>query len=214
MRNLQSDFVRGAAIGMLCAAAIAVVAIPILVWGREGAPEFFGAFAAAIVAAIAVVTGAYYQASLTRQRDEEIRRQEQYAQAVDLCFWLDHAVSELEFIADTLAGISRHLEKEGASSLEWTQQRYREVVSAEFMNELPARAKSASRLPLPMAEPVAKALYKTFMRVERLHWRRGIPDGQIVTAIHIAEHEKVVRTEGERLRSAQQILSEFSRTAP
>lgn len=214
MRLNKADVVRGAAIGLLCAAAIVVVAVPYLVLGSQHAPEFFGSFVAALVAAIAVIIAAYYQSTLTRQRDEEQHRREQYATAVDLCCWLDHAASELEFIADTLAGMSRRLIEDGASDLDWTQQQYREVVSAEFMCELPARAKCAALLPWSVAEPVARAIYKTFMRVERLHWRRGIPDNQTVTASHVAEHEQIVRTEAARLRAAQQALSEYTLSAP
>lgn len=210
---MKAYFVQGAAIGLLCAAAIVVIAVPFLVLGSQRAPEFFGAFVAALVAAVAVIIAAYYQATLTRQRDEELRRREQYAQAVDLCCWLDHAMSELEFIAGTLVGISQRLSNEGATSLDWNQQRYREVVSADFMRELPARAKSAAQLPWSVAEPVAKSLYQTFMRVERLHWRQGIPDTQAITTAHLAGHEKIVRVEVERIRAAQQLLSDYARTA-
>jgi hypothetical protein len=207
MRIRQSEFVRGAATGLFCAIGIALVLIPVLVWGRERAPEFFGAFVAAIVAAIAVVLGAFYQASLTRQRDDEIRKQEQHANAVDLVCWLDHAVSEMEFIADLLAKMSEHLEREGKTNLDWTANRYRAVVTAEFMNEIYARAKSAARLPSPVAEAVSRSLYQSFMRVERLHWQRGIPDTFVADIAHITKHEKLVRTEADRLREAQELLS-------
>lgn len=214
MRFCRGDILRGAVLGLVCTAAAAIIAIPLLVWDSERAPEFFGAFTAAIVAAVAVILGAFYQHDLTRQRDEERRRRKQYVQAIDLCFWLDHAASELEFIADTLVEMSHHLKETGAFSLDWTQQHYREVVSAEFMNELPARAKSAAQLPWSVAEPVAKSLYQTFMHVERLHWRRGISDAQTITAAHIAAHAQIVRAEAARLRSAQQLLSEHTRATP
>jgi len=209
----RGDVVRGGAIGLVCAAAGAVVAIPFLVWGSGKAPEFFGAFTAAIVAAVAVVLGAYYQAALTRQRDDNIRRYEQHAQAVDLCCWLDHAVSEMEFIANLLTTMGQHLEQEGKASLDWTVERYRDVVTAEFMNEMYARAKDAAHLPFSIAEAVSRSLYQSFMRVERLHWQRGVPSTFVVNSAFIAEHEQIVRKEAERLREAQALLSSYIRAA-
>jgi hypothetical protein len=119
----------------------------------------------------------------------------------------------MEFIADTLAGMCRHVEEEGKSTLHLTSDQYRDVITSEFMNELVSRAKAATQLPLPVAEPLANALYKTFMRVERLHWRRGISDTMTLTSAHVADHELVVRIEVERLRNAQMALKDYIQNA-
>jgi hypothetical protein len=197
---------RGAAIGGVCAAGTAVIAIPILLWGSERAPEFYGAFTAAIVAAVAVVLGAYYQAFLVRRRDDELRKHEQFAEATDLCYWLDHAAVEMDFIANVLLGIGQHLSQEGQSTLDWPPDRYSEVVTSQFMNDLLARARAASRLPKEIAGPVAQVLYRSFTAIDRVHRLRGVPDAFRATADHVAKHEELARFEADRLRAARRLL--------
>jgi hypothetical protein len=64
MKNIRSDIIRGAAIGLGISASGVVFIFPFLIWKSNQAPEYFGAFIAAIVAAVAVIVGAHYQAIL------------------------------------------------------------------------------------------------------------------------------------------------------
>lgn len=206
MRAIQNNLVLGAGIGFVCAAGAAMFVIPYLLWGHEHAPEFFGSFLAAIVAAVAVVLGAYYQAALTRKRDEQLRQQDQLADAVDLCHWLSHAATEMEFVADVLLGIGQHLSQERQTSLDWPLERYREVVSAQFMNELLGRAKTASRLPSNLAGPVSQVLYASFTVADRVYRLRGVPDQFRATADHIAKHEALARKMAGKLNACHEML--------
>ena len=80
----MNQFLRNLAAGAVWAGVGFAAAIPLLIWGSDKAPEFYGAFTAAIVAAIAVILGAYYQAELARRRDDAIAKQLQIAEATDL----------------------------------------------------------------------------------------------------------------------------------
>ena len=117
MRIGRNKPLRGFGTALVGAAVGAVILVPFLLWGSGRAPEFFGAFTAAIVAAIAVVLGAYYQADLTRQRDNELRRQAQIAEATDLCFWLEYAANEMDFIAEALKATQNSLVKKTKTAL-------------------------------------------------------------------------------------------------
>jgi hypothetical protein len=169
----QTDVVRGAAIGLSLAAGVGVVAIPLLVWGSEHSPDFFGAFAAAIVAAVAVVLGAYYQASLNRQRDDELRKRDQTAEIVEMYFWLGHAAREMEFIASVLSKMHSRLAENARYQLQMPVEQFREMISAHFMDELLLRAKAASKLPFDLASPLVHVLYGTFSEADRIYRLRG-----------------------------------------
>jgi hypothetical protein len=190
-------------------AIIIVIVVSILIWRSNQAPVFYGTITAAIVAASAVIAGAHYQATLTRRRDEELRRQEQFAEAVDLCHWLEHAVIEMDFISSVLLGIGDHLVNQSKPQLDWPLEQYREVVSAQFMNELPARAKMASRLPNDIARPVAHALYRTYSIVDRIHRLRGVPDSFRATADHVSRHQELAFFEVKHLRDAHDLVEKY-----
>lgn len=148
-------------------------AIAILSWGTAKAAEFYGAFTAAIVAAVAVILGAYYQAELTRQRDKEIRLEEQAASALDLLYWLEHAIAELNFIVQLLVEVGEDFRAGKLDDKELPIEQFREMVSANFMNELLVRAKETTRLPPSIAQPVTKILYRTFTTADRVYHLRG-----------------------------------------
>src|ERR1700729_108730 len=111
----MSPFVRSLAAGAVWAAVGLAAVVPFLLWGNDKAPQFYGAFMAAIVAAIAVVLGAYYQAELTRRRDDEIARRQEIAEATDLYLWLGHAVGEMNFIVQFMQEIHDRLTRGDAT---------------------------------------------------------------------------------------------------
>lgn len=169
----SSQLLRYLASGAVWAALGFAAVIPFLLWGSDKAPEFYGSFVAAIVAAVAVVLGAYYQAELSRRRDDEILKQTQIAQATDLFLWLEHAIGEMEFIARVLSGIRDSLANKGETSLDMPIEQYREVVSSQFMEELRDRAKTAARLSPALGIIVAPILCDTFLAIDRVYRFRG-----------------------------------------
>lgn len=205
----KSDAARGGMAGLAIAAGLSVIVIPVLVWKSDHAPEFFGAFAAAIVAAIAVMLGAFYQAELTRQRDEALRTKERLASAVDLCLWLNHCVFELEFVADFLEQSSSKMAAEEIDALLWPIERLRQILSAPFMNELTARAKSASQLPMPLAVEISAVLYRAASEADRVHNLRGVSDTFRPTMDWLNKHEQLVRARVESLREAYEHLRQY-----
>ncbi|HXC56734.1 MAG TPA: hypothetical protein VNU97_15660 [Rhizomicrobium sp.] len=148
-------------------------AIPFLIWGSNGAPEFYGAFTAAIVAAVAVVIGTQYQAELTRKRDDALRSEDRVAEAIDLCLWLEHAADELDFVAGILERAIERLALDGKSQIEMPLEQFRQVISPKFVDDLLIRAKMATRLPPGLAGQVARTLYKTFHVADRALLLRG-----------------------------------------
>lgn len=150
--------------GLAFAAVASVVVIPLLLWGSDRAPGYFGAFTAAIVAAIAVVLGAFYQADLVRRRDEDLRRRSQIAETIDLYFWLGHASREMEFVAGLLEKMHTQLIDGNIAQVRMPVEQFREMVSAHFMEELLSRAQVASRLPFDIASPVSHAFVRHILR--------------------------------------------------
>ena len=185
-------------------------AVPFLLWGNEKAPEFYGAFMAAIVAAIAVVLGAHYQAELTRRRDDEIAREERIAEAMDLYLWLEHAIGELEFIGKILNEFHSRLVEHGANNhLDLSLERYREVVSSKFMDELRDRAKAAAKLSPIIGILVAPALYDTFLAVDRVYRFRGASQDAKFDLKQIERHLVVTNARIAKLRDAQEAILIF-----
>lgn len=200
-----SELGRTIAAGAFWFVLAVVVALPFLTWGTDKAPQFYGAFTAAIVAAVAVIAGAYYQAKLTRDRDEAIRQQELLADAVELCYWLEHAADEMRFIADFLkkwVGQKRG----GDDSFQPSLEQLREVVTAPFMAELSARAKAATRLPAEVSDFVSATLYKTFATTDRIYFFRGIDKDFPLTADYLEKYLDVTRRCEEKLRAAHTLL--------
>ena len=203
----MSQFLRSLAAGAIWAAAGIAAMIPFFVGGSDKAPQFYGAFTAAIVAAIAVVLGAHYQAELTRRRDDEVARRVEIAEATDLFFWLEHAIGEMTFIADLLQSFHDQLGEDDV--LKMPMEQYREVASSRFMEELRERAKSAARLSPVLAVAVAPTLYKTFLAVDRVHRFRGVPDDAKVGRRTIEGQLLVSRRRIAKLEEAQAETGKF-----
>jgi len=201
------QFLRTLAAGAVWAAAGLAAAIPLFVWGSDKAPEFYGAFTAAIVAAVAVVLGAYYQAELTRRRDDQIAQQDRIAGATDLFLWLEHAIGEMNFIAKILESFRDGLSQEG--KLDMPLDQYGEVVSSQFMEELRDRAKSCARLSPVLAIMVAPALYDTFLAVDRIYRFRGIVGDAQLDRKQIERHVLVTRRRIAKLEEAQAEVGKF-----
>jgi hypothetical protein len=205
----MSPFVRSLAAGAVWAAVGLAAVIPFLLWGTDKAPEFYGAFMAAIVAAIAVVLGAYYQAELTRRRDDALAREERIAEAMDLFLWLEHAIGEMEFIGDVLSGFRAQLGEGSATELNFPLDRYREVVSSQFMDELRDRAKAAARLSPMVGVLVAPTLYDTFLAVDRIYRFRGASPDAKFGLKQIDQHILVTNRRIAKLKEAQEAIETF-----
>ena len=200
---------RNLAAGAVWAGLGFAAAIPLLIWGSDKAPEFYGAFTAAIVAAIAVILGAYYQAELTRRRDDTIARQAQIAEATDLFLWLEHAIGEMNFIARVLEGFGDSLNGDDANKLNMPLEQYREVVSSQFMEELRDRAKAAARLSPVLGVIVAPTLYDTFLAIDRIYRFRGASPDAKFGLKQIEQHLFVTRRRIAKLEEAQIAAQNF-----
>lgn len=161
------------AIAVVCFAAGFSAAIAWNIEYSGKSPEFYGALVAALVAASALIFGNYYRALLEQRRDNHLRRTEQLSEALDLRFWLNHAVHELEFVRDILVNLQAELTAKGKTQTEMPFDQFREVISAQFFNELTAKARAASHLPFAMAGKVTKELYNTFTATDRIFRLRG-----------------------------------------
>ncbi|MEI9991866.1 MAG: hypothetical protein WDM86_17745 [Rhizomicrobium sp.] len=205
---MPSTVLRYLFIGSTLAALCVAAAIPIALWGSDKAPEFYGAFTAAIVAAVAVVLGAYYQDELTRRRDDILRKQDATAEAIDLCFWLEHAANEVEFIANLLAKTREHLVADDASRLEMPIEQFREVMSAKFFAELLPRAKMAAHLPAEIAGTVVQAIYRTFHVADRILMLRGASNGFHPTLEQIDSYLLILDRRSKKLHEAATLIED------
>lgn len=205
----SSQLLRDLASGAVWAALGFAGVIPFLLWGSDKAPEFYGSFVAAIVAAIAVVLGAYYQAELSRRRDDEILKQTQIAEATDLFLWLEHAIGEMKFIATMLDGFNRDLAARKETSLNMPVEQYREVVSSQFMEELKERAKMVARLSPTLGIIGAPALYDTFLAIDRVYRFRGASPGFKPSIQNIEQHLFITNRRITKLLEAQTKVGKF-----
>ena len=205
---MQSPLIRALVTGAAWAVLTVAAIVPFLFWGTDKAPEFYGAFVAAIVAAIAVVLGAFYQAELTRKRDDEIRRTEQLSEATELYYWLDHAVQELELITQILNGFRDRLIA-GESKIEFPLDQLREIVSAKFMDELLLRAKTASRLPSAIAAAITETLYRTFTATDRVYKMRGAAPDFPFNLNHVEQFLFVNDRRTLKLKEARESLGQY-----
>jgi len=202
MQINQSDIVRGVATGLALVAGGTVVVIPFLFWGSSHAPEFFGAFTAAIVAAVAVVLGAHYQASLTRQRDDEIRKRDQTGEILELYFWLGHASQEMEFIADILDRMKARMAVSAQTKLPLPLQQFREITSSAFMDELLERAKAASKLPVDVSSVAVHVLYGTYTEADRIYRHRGATEDYHPPTEILEKYASVAHARAKKLEAA------------
>jgi hypothetical protein len=206
---MKSRLLRNFATGIVWAALGVAVVLPFLFWGTEKASEFFGAFTAAIVAAIAVIAGTYYQAELTRRRDNAILERDRIAEATDLFLWLEHAIEEMEFIASVLSRFRDDLGKGVDAKLDIPTEQYREVVSAQFMGEIRDRAKMAARLSPELGLSVTPILYGTFRAVDRVYQFRGASSSFQIAHKQIEQHLLITNYRVGKLRDAQVAVGVF-----
>ncbi len=203
----RADLFRSAVTGAMWATLTVAAAIPLFIWGSDNAQEFYGAFTAAIVAAIAVILGAYYQSEFTRRRDDTIRKQNQLAEATELYYWLEHAALEMEFIATVLERMRSDLADKREKAIAMPLEQFREVVSAKFMSELRDRAAIAARL--PVGGFVARVLYKTFSAVDRVYLFRGATDSYQQSTEQFENHIDITRRRITQLREAAASIREY-----
>lgn len=149
------------------------LAFAVTFWNSTSSAEFFGAFAAAFIAAAALILGAFNQDYIERKREDDFRQQKQTADALDLCFWLDHAAQELDNILKLVREMRDTLVVDEKANLEMPLEQFREVVTAQFLKELPQRAKAASQLPPKLASIVSRDLYRAYALADRILFLRG-----------------------------------------
>jgi len=158
--------VAGAALGFALAFAISF-------WNSDKSAEFFGAFAAAFIAAAALIFGAVTQDHLERKREDDLRQQKLIANALDLCFWLDHAGQELDVILRVLREAREELLADDKTNLEMPLNQFREAVTSHFFGDILQHAKSASQLPPALASIVTRDLYRAYTTSDRIFILRG-----------------------------------------
>lgn len=201
---MTAGFLRYLLIGSVVAALCAATVVPIVIWGNDKTPEFYGALVTAIVAAIAVVIGAQYQADLTRKRDDALRNEERVAEAIDLCLWLEHAADELDFVISVLARTIERLALDGKSQVEMPLEQFRQVISPKFVDDLLVRARMATRLPPGLAGQVARTLYKTFHVADRVLLLRGASEHYRPSKEQLEKYLFVLRRRAGLIRSASE----------
>jgi hypothetical protein len=79
----------------LTGAALFFLGLPVVVFGVQGAPQFYGAFFAAVTGLAGVLVGALYNARLVRERDDRLERVKVLAAARIARSELGHAWSRL-----------------------------------------------------------------------------------------------------------------------
>ena len=139
-------------------AAFGLALLPFLVAGTEKAAEFYGSFAAAIVAAIAVILGASYQAHLARKRDEELRIADLVSTATEVFLWLERCITELERAAYRLDEFAKRSEAGAASTVPMTYEYFRihfMPIDAKDANE---KLSLLSKFPIELALSVSSAI--------------------------------------------------------
>ncbi|HEY4943079.1 MAG TPA: hypothetical protein VII56_16740 [Rhizomicrobium sp.] len=200
---------RSAIIGITIALVLSTIALPLAVWGTKDAPAFYGAFAAAIVAAIAVIMGSYYQNALSTQREQRLQKRVQISEAVDLSFWLRHAAEEMKFISLVLKGVQDRDSSSQTSAPEVSLTQFREIVSANFFGELQKRASDAAKLPPEIAKQVSRVIYSTFTVADRILALRGAVDSFHPSFDQIGQYILIANRRSDELRAAAQIIESW-----
>lgn len=177
--------------------------------GIDKAPEFFGAFAAAIIAAAALIIATFYQNDLNRRRDQDARDRDRTASAIDLCFWLNHCDYELEFIANTLAGIQEHLMAQGQTHSSLPMETFRTVISPRFFDDLIKRAKQAAELPAEIAGAITRDLYKTSTISDRIFLLNHAASDFRPSLKHIEEYIFLINLRREALQKGARAIAAY-----
>jgi hypothetical protein len=205
----MSLFLRNLASSLVWAALAVAALIPILLWGSDKAPDFYAPFVAALVAAIAVILGAYYQAELARRRDDESAKHKTIAEATDLYLWLGYAESEMELIEAVLLNLREYVASRDGAKLDLSVTQYRELVSSQFMDEIRDRAKVAARLSPGLGAVVAPILYDTFQATARVY---RLPQSATVAnygPAQIERHASITKRRIEKLKEARSEVAKF-----
>jgi len=195
----------------VCSAGLAIgYAIgTLLPLDSESAPEFYGAFSAAFIAAAGLIFVTYFSDSLTNKRDEKLRADDRKSEAIDLCFWLEHCDHELEFVESALTRIREKLSLEGKTAVPIPLNQFKEVISSHFYGELLERAKAASRLTPEIAGLVAGDLYKTFTVVDRLFLLRQATSDYQPSVETIDQYIFVIGRRRKTLQDNARLLGEY-----
>jgi hypothetical protein len=146
------------AFALLFGMGFALVFIPFLVTDTEHAAEFFGAFTAAIVAAIAVILGAFYQAHLTRQRDESLRIAELIVEAKELFLWLEQSVVALSRASYRLVAFAEKIGTGTPPQVPLTYANFRVFLSPVSQEEAAARIRALAKFPIDLGLSVSSAI--------------------------------------------------------
>jgi hypothetical protein len=137
---------------------LALVFLPFAVAGTDKAAEFYGAFAAAIVAAIAVILGASYQAHLTRRRDDEVRVAELVVAAKEIFLWLDKSIFELERAYGRLDEFAARMKLGASPQFPSTYENFRVFFMPISPEEAEAKMVLLSKFPIDLALSISSAI--------------------------------------------------------
>ena len=192
----------GAAIGFALATALTF-------WKSNNSPQFFGALTASLIAAAALVFGAFCNDFLARKRDEDARIRERIAAAIDLHFWLEHCAEELNFIASALERLQKRLIQGNKSTIDISIDQFKEVIASHFYNELLDRAKEASMLPPEMAGFIAAEIYKVFTTFDRLYSFKHASDKFLPSTDQVGQYAAVTISHKEKLQRASILLEQY-----
>ncbi len=211
---LLSRLLTAAIMGLVAGLALSIVALPIFIWGAKDAPSFYGSFAAAIVAAIAVILGSSYQHHLDSQREEHQREQDQIGIAIELSFWLRHAANEMTFVSSVLERMEEFLRSKPDEPPSLTLEQFRDIVTPHFFDELRAKARDGAKLPHELSRDVSRVIYATYTITDRILALRGAAASYRPTAEALSEYAKVTKTRAEQLvMAAQNIESWLSKNS-
>lgn len=145
------------------AAVFGLVMVPFAVANTDHAAQFYGALVAAFVAAGAVVGGAFYQAELTRQRDNRFAERETLIDAIELFGFLDYYLRRTRILKNQFSSLRFEIEVgANAAETDFTALTYGDlqkyVISTDVEGWRENLAK-ASRLPGDMARKLILSIY-------------------------------------------------------
>ena len=186
----------------LCAAAFGLVLVPFLISSADHAAQFYGSFVAALVAALAVVSVAAFNAKLARQQRQEIRREEMLDGALGLYFAM-HALAGNFFYLKTV--IDGWLELKPVP----------EITVAELRKGIAHAGKTirdyfeiAARIDAPLGGDLCEALYLTVDAIEDIK-SQMIDDGYIYTLEQLKKRRDLCCYYENLLRFRRAQLGEF-----
>jgi hypothetical protein len=123
---------------------------------------------------------------------------------------LKHVADEMDFLTSIVTRMKTSLDESGTIDLPLDQ--LREVLSARFFEELPQRAKEASKLPGSLGEEIADILYTTFREADRVFNLRGAADSFRPSEKQLDEYLVVTKTRAAKLRQAAILIRSYMDT--